>query len=293
MARIRHGREPGFAMIPNTTIDDTDNLDLTALGLLTVLLRQKDGWEITLERVGKRYGYGRDAMANAMGLLQVARYVVKVRVQNGSNAQWSTEIITYAIPPSDAEVAELLVGIAEEPGVSDVRLIEPTPTAVKRAQARLKKLRKDEPGEPEFPQVSPSDGKPAVGDSELDKKGDPECRVFRQSANPAVSKKTVLEENSLPPSPSQEQVPVVVVPSAGASGEEEEISRREEEWCDGGEDALSRPSRRLSVVPESQESPKPVFAPQKARQSFGICRQCWSTYVTQPTEHQKYCPSCR
>jgi hypothetical protein len=293
MARTRRGRQPNFAQIPNATIDDAQNLDLVALGLLTVLLRQKDGFEITIERVGRRYGYGRDAMANAMGLLQVARYVVKVRVQDAKNAQWSTEIVTYDTPASDEEIAALLTGIADEAGVGDVRLIEPTPTAVKRAQIRAEKLQKAKGRSTASSQVGPTAGKPALGSVETDNKGEPECRVSRQSASPTVSKKTVLEEDSLPLTPSHGDVPLAVVPSAGASGEEEKTFPEGEDWCDGAEDGLQSPSRRLSVVPEPQESDEAEIGPHRARQTFAICRGCWSTYVPQDKDDQKRCPACR
>ena len=59
--RKRTGRPQRFAAIPNTTIDDALSLDLTALGLLAVLLRHRDGWEITLKDIGARYGYGEES----------------------------------------------------------------------------------------------------------------------------------------------------------------------------------------------------------------------------------------
>jgi hypothetical protein len=293
MARTRHGRPRGFAAIPNTTIDDAQNLDLMSLGLLTVLLRQKDGWEITMERVGKKYGYGRDALANAMGLLQVAHYVVKVRVQDSGTAQWSTEIITYDTPASDEEIKTLLDDIAAEDGVADVRLIEPTSTATKRAQTRAQKLQDGKGPRAEFSQVGPSAGKPAVGETETDIKGDPECRVSRQSANPAVSKKTVLEEDSLPLTPSRGDVRSGLVPSGGASGEEGDFYPEEENWCDGAANGPGGPSRRLAVVPAPQESEGAEIAPQGGVQRVAICRECWSTYFPQGAIGLKLCPSCR
>jgi len=295
MARTRHGRKPGYAMIPNATIDDALKLDFMALALLTVLLRQKDGWEITLERVGKRYGYGRDAMANAMGLLQVARYVVKVRVQDSATAQWSTEIITYDTPPHNGEVEALLNEIADEPGVKDVRVIPPTPAAVKRARARMEKLMKADADDPENPQVGPTAGKPALGEDESDKKGEPECRDTRQSAHPAVSKKTVFEEDSsLPLTPSRGDVPVVVVPSGGASGEEEkEISGEEEIWCDGAEDGPQSPPDGPEGTSGPQESDEAEIVHQRAVQSFAICRGCWGTYNPDGSGAVRRCPGCR
>lgn len=295
MARTRHGRKPGYAMIPNATIDDALRLDFMALALLTVLLRQKDGWEITLERVGKRYGYGRDAMANAMGLLQVARYVVKVRVQDSATAQWSTEIITYDTPAHSGEVEALLNEIANEPGVKDVRIIPPTPTAVKRARARVEKLLKADADDPEKQQVGPTAGKPALGEDESDKKGEPECRDTRQSAHPAVSKKTVFEEDSsLPLTPSRGDVPVVVAPSGGASGGGgEEISGEEEDWCDGAEDGPQPPPDGLRGDLPHQESSEPEIGPHRAVQSLAICRGCWETYNPDGSGTARRCPACR
>ncbi|MFF2940246.1 GIY-YIG nuclease family protein [Streptomyces niveus] len=128
--------------MPNETVDDAKNLDLTALGLLTAFLRHKDGWDITLADIGAKYGHGEDAMANAMGALQIARYVVKVRVMGAGN-QWRTEMAVYAPPASDAEVEQLLADIrAEDPAVRRVEVIEPTATAIKRAQTRRDKLAK-------------------------------------------------------------------------------------------------------------------------------------------------------
>ncbi len=138
--RKRSGRPPRFAAVPNETIDDAASLDFMALALLTVMLRHQDGWEITLAEVGAKYGYGRDALAKAMGLLQVARYVVKVRTMAARDRQWSTEVIVYDTPASDGEVAELLEHIARDPEVRTVQVIPPTAAAVEHAAKRREKL---------------------------------------------------------------------------------------------------------------------------------------------------------
>ena len=138
--RKRSGRPPRYAAVPNETIDDAPSLDFMALALLTVMLRHQDGWEITLAEIGKKYGYGRDALARAMGLLQVARYVVKVRIMSVGDNQWSTEVIVFDTPATDAEVDELLASTARDPQVRMVQLVVPTAAAVEHAASRREKL---------------------------------------------------------------------------------------------------------------------------------------------------------
>jgi hypothetical protein len=192
--RKRSGRPPRYAAVPNETIDDAPSLDFMALALLTILLRHRDGWDITLAQIGAKYGYGRDAMANAMGLLQVARYVVKVRMMSASTNQWSTEVCVYDTPATDEEVAALLAAVSREPGVRAAQVIEPTKAAIAHAAKRRSKLAPKErqarpsvavPRVPEFPHsgaTSEDDEFPQVG---------PDYRDSRQSGDPAVFKKTV------------------------------------------------------------------------------------------------------
>ncbi|MFD4315056.1 hypothetical protein [Streptomyces sp. NPDC058548] len=189
--RKRSGRPPRFAQVPNESVDDSPNLDLTALGLLTVFLRHKDGWDITLADVGKKYGYGEDAMAGAMGLLQVARYVVKVRVMGAGN-QWRTEMAVFAPPARDDEVEELLATIREE-GV-DVRRVEvipPTATAIKKAQKRREKLART--GGARL-RENPDSG-PTCGNTASSQVG-PDSGFSRDPENPRVSKKTVSKKTT-------------------------------------------------------------------------------------------------
>jgi hypothetical protein len=193
--RKRSGRQPRFAAIPNETIDDAVSLDFMALALLTILLRHRDGWDITLERIGKKYGYGRDALAKAMGLLMVARYVVKIRMMSVHGNQWSTEVYVYDTPATDDEVAALLVAVEKDSEVVRAEVIQPTKTAFEHAVARRAKVTPKDtkrqgpsvavPRVPENPHSGTTcgnDPKPQVG---------PECRDSRQSGDPAVIKKTV------------------------------------------------------------------------------------------------------
>ncbi|MGW3154547.1 hypothetical protein [Streptomyces sp. NPDC001089] len=147
--RKRSGRPPRFAAVPNETVDDADNLDLEALGLLTVVLRHRDGYEITLPEIAEKYGYGRDGLAGAWGLLQVARYIIKVKLQWSKDNQWATEVVVYDTPATDDEIAELLASIASEPNVRTVKLEPPTKTARERAAKHLARVAAKQKARPE------------------------------------------------------------------------------------------------------------------------------------------------
>jgi len=196
--RKRSGRQPKYAAVPNETVDDAVQLDFMALALLTILLRHRDGWDITLAAIGAKYGYGRDAMANAMGLLQVARYVVKIRLMSAENNQWSTEVCVYDTPATDAEIQALLAQASREPGVRAVQVIEPTKAAVEHAAKRRSKLqpkgRQRSTLTVSVPRVSENPHSGASCGNESSSQVGPECGDSRQSGDPAVFKKTVVQK---------------------------------------------------------------------------------------------------
>lgn len=184
--RKRSGRPPRWAAIPNTTIDDAHHLDLTALGLLTALLRHRDGWDITLADVGRRYGHGEDAMAAAMGALQIGHYIVKVRVRGPLN-RWSTEVVVYDTPATEEEITALLDQIRAEPDVRAVQVIPPTKTALTRHAKRTTKRARS-------PHNPPTPGNPRLGQHR-----DPtDSGVTGDSATPEPLKKTSTQKT--PPS---------------------------------------------------------------------------------------------
>jgi hypothetical protein len=202
--RKRSGRPPRYAAVPNETIDDAVSLDFMALALLAVLLRHRDGWDITLERIGAQYGYGRDALAKAMGLLQVARYVVKVRMMSVDGNQWSTEMCVYDTPASEAEVEALLVDIRRDPAVRVAQVIEPTAAAREHARKRRAKLAPQAKGRtapsvavPRVPEI-PDSG--ATRENEVKPQVVPECGFSRQSGDPALFKKTIDQKTKNRPS---------------------------------------------------------------------------------------------
>lgn len=191
--RKRSGRKPRFAAVPNETIDDAANLDFMALGLLNVLLRHQDGWEITLPEIGAKYGYGRDAMAGAMGLLQVARYVVKVRMMSVVGNQWSTEVCVYDTPATDAEVAALIAEVERLKEVRRAQIIQPTAAAIANATKRRAKLQPKRHRSPSItvPRVTENPDSGATCGNEASGQASPDCRDSRESGDPALFKKTV------------------------------------------------------------------------------------------------------
>jgi hypothetical protein len=272
--RKRSGRPPRFAQVPNESVDDSLNLDLTALGLLTVFLRHRDGWDITLADVGRKYGYGEDAMANAMGMLQVARYVVKVRVMGAGN-QWRTEMAVYAPPARDDEVRELLEAIrAEDPDVRRVEVIPPTATAIKRVQKRAKKLvRTGGARVPEFPDSGPTWGntaKPQVG---------PESGVFRDPGNPRLPKKTITQDTI------EEEDAVADAVGQGAGGFERAGSDAGAGGEDGPADGGSAASGTPNLPRQRHTSPRPRMTktrPRAESDAFAIVRAAIPAAVAAP-----------
>ena len=195
--RKRSGRPPRFAAVPNQTIDDAENLDFMAIALLVVLLRHRDGWDITLEKIGEKYGYGRDALAKAMGLLMVSRYVVKVRMMAVAGNLWSTEVYIYDTPATDAEVAALLAEVERDPAVRRAEIIQPTAAVIKHAQKRREKLKPKGRQGPSVavPRVQENPHSGVTCGNDASKQVGPGCRDSRQSGDPTVFKKTVGEED--------------------------------------------------------------------------------------------------
>ncbi|MEV7595588.1 hypothetical protein AB0O42_35520 [Streptomyces sp. NPDC089922] len=201
----RSGRPARFAAVPNETVDDAPGLDLTALGLLAVLIRHQDGWDVTLAEIARKYGYGRDGLAAAMGLLQVARYVVKIRVMVWEGNQWSTEVVVYDTPATDAEVSALLASVERERGVRQVQLIEPTAAAKAAAAKRRAKLagRPSKRVEITVPRLPESRESGLTCENDSISQVSPDSRVSRVSGNTGVTKKTVsqktTEDDQAPP----------------------------------------------------------------------------------------------
>lgn len=180
--RKRSGRPGRFVAMPNETIDDSANLDFMAMGLLNVLLRHRDGWNVTLKQIGAKYGYGEDAMAGAIGLLQVSRYVAKIRLQDSATKQWRTEIVVYDTPATDEELFAVLDDIQGERGVCAASFIEPTKKALAKAEKRAAKLAETCGKLPSRHRENP-DSAPTRGNGAFSQVG-ADSGVSRDSANP-------------------------------------------------------------------------------------------------------------
>ena len=139
MELINNEIDGGFVAVPNETVDDT-NLDFMSLGLLLALGRHKSGFHITLDRIGKKYGYGRKALAAAMGNLQVNGYTVKFRTQSSETGQWSTVLVVSMRPMDATEILYHQAALEDRRSISAVQGVEPTEEAWRRAEERITKL---------------------------------------------------------------------------------------------------------------------------------------------------------
>lgn len=77
--RKRPSRPDRFAAVDNSAIDSLPSI--LAVGLLTRLIRAKDGDEVTIQRLTKDYAEGRSSLEGAMRTLVENAYVVKFKVQ--------------------------------------------------------------------------------------------------------------------------------------------------------------------------------------------------------------------
>ncbi|WP_333737263.1 hypothetical protein [Streptomyces sp. IBSBF 2806] len=92
--------------IDNGAADDGE-LHVLALGLLTLLLRARDGDDVTVEGISKRRKEGREALAGAMRNLVSRAYVVKFKV-HGADGKWRTEFTADSIPFTRDDITEML-----------------------------------------------------------------------------------------------------------------------------------------------------------------------------------------
>ena len=197
----RPSRPARFVAVDNGAADD-DGLHVLALGLLTLLLRAKDGDDVTVEGISKRRKEGREALSGAMRNLVSRAYVVKFKI-HGADGKWRTEFSADSIPFTRDDVAEMLPGVMEdaravrvEPEWLDPRAEADRPTETRRSVATSKNTAS--------PQVGTTYGKPAAGRSTVGKAA-------------AKKIKTSEEEDSL--SPPESTPPSEATPGSGGTGE--------------------------------------------------------------------------
>ncbi|MEV5526375.1 hypothetical protein [Streptomyces prunicolor] len=149
--RKRPSRPARFASIDNEAIDSLPSI--LSIGLLTRLVRAKDGDEVTVESLTKEYAEGEAALSKAMRALVEAALVVKFKIQRAASeavvdeatgttvvkrgGSWFTTFTVDSIPHTREDAAEMLREILDggnvkavriEPQYLDPRKDEPSPT---------------------------------------------------------------------------------------------------------------------------------------------------------------------
>jgi hypothetical protein len=136
--RKRPSRPPRFAAVDNNAIDGLKSI--LAIGLLTRLIRAKDGDDVTVETLSKSYDEGEKSLTKAMRALVEDAYVVKFKIQRQRSEEveledgttetkrggsWYTTFTVDSIPFTGEDVAAMLSDIYDAGNVKAVR-VEPT-----------------------------------------------------------------------------------------------------------------------------------------------------------------------
>ncbi|MFI1203560.1 hypothetical protein ACH4VR_29710 [Streptomyces sp. NPDC020883] len=134
--RKRHSRPPRFAAVDNGAIDTIPSI--LAIGLLTRLIRAKDGDDVTVELLASHYSEGERSLEKAMRVLVDGAYVVKFKIQRAKNERviedgkekikrggtWYTTFTADSIPFTAEDASQMLADILADANVSAVR-VEP------------------------------------------------------------------------------------------------------------------------------------------------------------------------
>ncbi|MGE7437580.1 hypothetical protein [Kitasatospora sp. NPDC001175] len=135
--RKRVTRPPRFAAIDNKAIDSLPSI--LGIGLLTRLIRARDGDHVTVESLARDYSEGEAALSRAMRELVQAGNVVKLKVQrarsetvvgpNGSpvlkrGGSWWTTFSVDSIPFTPEDVADMLAELMADGNVKKIT-VEP------------------------------------------------------------------------------------------------------------------------------------------------------------------------
>ena len=135
--RKRPSRPRKFAAVDNEAIDGLPAL--LAVGLLTRLIRAKDGDDVTVETLAQAYAEGEKALTKAMRMLVADGYVVKFKIQRASSefvlddgervmkrgGSWYTTFSVDSIPFTAEDVAGMLKEIHDEGNVKAYRVEPP------------------------------------------------------------------------------------------------------------------------------------------------------------------------
>lgn len=179
-------RDNPFTPIPNETLRDF-RLSCKALGLLTRLLSNTDGWRIDSRSLARQFKEGRDAILSMTNELIEHGYVVRRKYQDG-RGWWVTEYQVYQLPVDPPSPLEK--GAIPLPDMPD------DPTAYRPDDANA--------------QVSPRPGFPDTDFPDTD---------FPAPDNPATYKRTGPKEQT--DDDERRSPPVDVVDNHVADGDDE------------------------------------------------------------------------
>lgn len=136
--RKRRSRPYRFAAVENDAIDQLSSI--LGVGLLTRLIRAKDGDDVTVESLAGDYEEGEKALTKAMRTLVEGAYVVKFKIQRATSeavieddgtetvkrgGSWYTTFTVDSVPFTAEDVEEMLTDIYAEGNVKSYR-VEPT-----------------------------------------------------------------------------------------------------------------------------------------------------------------------
>jgi hypothetical protein len=89
MRIVRNRSHENFTVVANEVVND-HRLSFRALGLLVELLSKPDNWRTSASDLSRERKEGRDAVRAALGEIEAAGYLMRVKRQN-SAGQWSTQ----------------------------------------------------------------------------------------------------------------------------------------------------------------------------------------------------------
>lgn len=156
--RKRPSRPARFAAVDNEAIDTLPSI--LSVGLLTRLIRAKDGDDVTVDKLTEQYAEGRKSLERAMRELVEAAYVVKFKIQSRvtdtdrRGGAWWTTFSVDSVPFTREDVDAMLAGIVAEGNVRAIR-VEPAHLDPRKDPQTLPDLRPTPPNRP----VGPTCGK--------------------------------------------------------------------------------------------------------------------------------------
>ncbi|MFE3995025.1 hypothetical protein ACFXPW_25510 [Streptomyces goshikiensis] len=221
----RTSKPQRFAAVENDSIDSLSSL--LAVGLLTRLIRARDGEDVTVETLCTEYAEGETSLTKAMRLLVEGAYVVKFKVQRAFSetqldddgqpalddkgkpivkrgGSWYTtfQVDAHGKPFSAEDVAEELDAILASGNVRAYR-IEPQHLDPRKAGATNPSPAPARPtpknrgvGQDASPQVGPTPGFPGVGQEGAGRPTPHPPGVGQGGA--LIRKKTVLKDSLSP-----------------------------------------------------------------------------------------------